>query len=229
MDAWGRVLPGMSPSYESSASFTGGAKIHAAIGALAGWSALGLQYGLMLRPALADGTALGTTARFFSYFTILTNLLVTVAYTAMLLPRRGELVRFFTRPSILTGIALSIVLVGVAYSVLLRKIWDPQGWQLVADHLLHDLAPVLFLAFWIVWVPKRGLTASQVWRWALYPIVFFAYALVQARVTRWYPYPFLDAGELGYVAVLRNAAIILALFIIAGFAMVAAGRRYGRS
>lgn len=219
----------MSPVHESPMTPSRGAKIHAAAGAVSGWCALALQYSLMIRPALADGTALGTTMRFFSYFTILTNLLVTVACTAMLLPRRGEFVRTFTRPSVLTGIALSIALVGVAYSVLLRRIWDPQGWQLVADHLLHDLAPVLFVAFWILWVPKHGLTASHVWRWALYPILFFAYALTQARVTGWYPYPFLDAGELGYLAVLRNAAIILVLFIVAGFMMVAAGRRFGRS
>jgi hypothetical protein len=202
-------------------------KAHAAAGALVGWFALALQYALMIGPALAEGTALGTTVRFFSYFTILTNLLVAAACSAMFLSS-GETRRFFTRPSILTGIALSIALVAIAYSILLRRIWDPQGWQLVADHLLHDVVPLLFVAFWVVWVPKRALTASHVWRWALYPIAFFAYALAQAKVTGWYPYPFLDAADLGYAAVLRNGSIILVLFVAAGFAMVAAGRRFSR-
>ena len=219
----------MSPVHESSVTPSASMKVHAAIGAAVGWFALGLQYAVMIRPAIAEGTALGTTVRFFSYFTILTNLLVAAACTAMLLRPGSETRRFFTRPSILTGIALSIALVAIAYSILLRGTWDPQGWDLVADHLLHDVAPLLFVAFWVVWVPKRGLTASYVWRWALYPIAFFAYAIAQARVTGWYPYPFLDAGELGYAAVVRNALAILGLFLAGGFAMVAGGRRFSRS
>jgi hypothetical protein len=218
----------MSPVHESQVAPSGAMKTHAAVGALVGWFALGLQYALMIRPAIAEGTALGTTIRFFSYFTILTNLLVAIAYSAMLRPRRDE-TGFFTRPAVTSGIALSIALVGIAYSLLLRHIWDPQGWQLVADHLLHDVAPLLFVAYWALWIPKRGLTASHVWRWALYPIAYFTYALVQARMTDWYPYPFLDAGEIGYAVVLRNATVILALFITAGFAMVAGARRFSRS
>src|SRR5688500_4280423 len=217
----------MSPVYESSIAPSRAMKVHAAIGAAVGWFALVLQYVLMIRPAIAEGTALGTTVRFFSYFTMLTDLLDAMAYTAMLLPR-GETRRVYTRPSILTGIALSIALVATAYSILLRSTWNPQGWDLVADHLLHDVAPLLFVAVWVLWVPKHGLTASYVWRRAWYPIALFTYAIVQARGTGWYPYPFLDAGELGYSAVVRSALVILALFLAAGFAMVAGGRRFGR-
>lgn len=203
-------------------------RVHAVLGALVGWFALGLQYALMIRPALADGGALGTSLRFFSYFTILTNLLVALVYTAVLLPGGAERRRFFTRPDVQSGIALSIAMVGVGYSLLLRRIWDPQGWQLVADRLLHDLAPLLYVAFWLLWVPKRALTWSDVWRWSLYPVVFFAYALAQARLTSWYPYPFVDVGALGYLTVLRNALVILALFLVAGFSMVAGAHRFSR-
>ena len=203
-----------------------GMTVHAVIGAALGWFALGLQYALLVRGF--DGGAAAATVRFFSFFTILTNTLVAVAYTAVLLSSRTAIARFFTRPGVQSGIALSIALVGVVYSLLLRRIWDPQGWQLVADRLLHDLAPLLYVAFWLMWVPKGGLQYPDAGRWALYPMAYFAYALTQARLTGWYPYPFLDVSALGYVAVLRNAAIILAVFMAAGLTMVAASRRFTR-
>ena len=198
---------------------------HAAVGAAAAWIGLALQYAVFVR-----GNELGfvgATIRFISFFTILTNTLVACAFTAVLMGNRDR-DRFFTRPAVQSGVALAIALVGVAYSLLLRHTWDPQGWQLVADHLVHDVVPVLFVAFWVFWVPKRALTASMVWRWALYPVAFFAYAVLQARLTGWYPYPFIDASELGYLVVLRNALAILALFLVAGGLMVAAGRRFSR-
>ena len=201
------------------------ARIHAALGALLAWSGLVLQYGIMVRGS--ELGSLGATVRFFSYFTILTNTVVACAFTASLIePRNAS--RFFTRPSVQSGIALAIALVGVAYSLLLRRIWDPQGWQRVADHLLHDVVPVLFVAYWVLWVPKDALTPSLVWGWALYPVAYFAFAIAQARLTGWYPYPFIDVTSLGYAAVVRNALVILALFVAAGLLMVIAGRRFGR-
>ena len=203
-----------------------GLTAHAAVGAALGWLALGLQYALLVRGF--EGGAVSATVRFFSFFTILTNTLVAVAYTAILRPGRSAIAMFFTRPRVQSGIALSIALVGVVYSLLLRRIWDPRGWQLVADHLLHDLAPLVYVAFWLMWVPKGGLQYSDAARWASYPVAYFTCALAQALLTKWYPYPFLDAGVLGYAAVLRNAVTILAVFMAVGLAMVAASRRFTR-
>ena len=202
-----------------------GRRIHAAIGAAAAWVGLVLQYAILVRGS--ELGPVGATIRFFSYFTILTNVLVACTFTAIVLERRDH-EGFFTRMSVQSGIALAIALVGVAYSLLLRRIWDPQGWQRVADHLLHDAVPVLFVAFWVMWVPKAELRPAMVWRWALYPVTYFAYAILQARFTNWFPYPFIDVPSLGYAAVIRNALVILALFVAAGLVMVVAGRRFSR-
>jgi hypothetical protein len=63
-------------------------RIYAAVGALLGWFALALQLYLMLVQS-PPGTAalLGTVITFISFFTILTNLLVALVFSAVALPR----------------------------------------------------------------------------------------------------------------------------------------------
>ena len=61
--------------------------------AVIGWSALALQYVLMIGPA--DGWAvLERTVNFFSFFTILSNVLVALAFTGPLLNGERRLARW---------------------------------------------------------------------------------------------------------------------------------------
>lgn len=65
-------------------------RIYAIAGALLGWSALVLQlYLILIQSPPPGGTMLGTVITFFSFFTILTNLLVALVFTALVL--RAEL------------------------------------------------------------------------------------------------------------------------------------------
>ena len=64
---------------------------------------------------------------------------------------------------------MSIAVVGLAYSILLRHLWHPEGWQFVADELLHDVMPLLFLAYWWLCVPKGTLRLKHLPLWLIYP------------------------------------------------------------
>ena len=112
-----------------------------------------------------------------------------------------------------SGIAVSIALVGLAYSLLLRHLWQPEGWQFIADELLHDVMPVLFIGYWWFCVPKGSLRLRHIGLWMLYPLVYFGYILLRGNLLAAYPYPFIDVATLGYPQVLINAGGILAGFI----------------
>jgi hypothetical protein len=62
-----------------------------------------------------------------------------------------------------------IAIVGIVYSLLLRHIWNPQGWQIVADVLLHDLIPLLYVAYWVIFVRKSSLLWKHAVWWLAYP------------------------------------------------------------
>jgi hypothetical protein len=56
--------------------------------------------------------------------------------------------RFFTKPSVRTAILVYIIIVAVSYHYLLAKLWNPQGWQLVANAIEHIVALALYVIDW---------------------------------------------------------------------------------
>ncbi len=197
-----------------------------AMAALLGWFALGLQLILTVQLALDHRRSVPAALwQWIGYFTITTNVLVALALGASALGARGETKRFFGRPDVHSMIAMSIVIVSVIYNVLLRQLWHPQGWHLLADVLLHDVMPLLFVLHWWLVIPKASLHWRQVGAWQIYPAAYFLYALARGALNGWYPYPFLNVPTLGYGQVLINAAVILLAFVVVALVLVALARR----
>lgn len=199
-----------------------GPRAIAGVIAALGWFALALQLVLIIAATrAAGGSAAGAVLNYLSFFTILTNILVAVVMTATALGRPPS-------ASLHGAATLSIAVVGLIYSLVLRSIWDPQGWQKVADALLHDVVPVLAILFWLAFARRGGLKASHIPVWLVYPLVFFACAMARGAVDGWYPYPFLDAGRIGYRVVLQNAVVVTAVFAALAAVLVGLDRGLAR-
>ncbi|TBN45593.1 Pr6Pr family membrane protein [Pseudomonas sp. BGI-2] len=196
-----------------------------AVAAVLGWSGLAIQLYLILYSRWTlEASLLGGLLSFFSYFTVLTNTLVAVVLTCEWTPRESAARRWFLQPWVSSAIAVSIVVVGLAYSVLLRHLWHPEGWQLLADELMHDVMPLLFLAYWWLCVPKGTLRLRHIGLWVIYPLVYFAYSLLRGHELAVYPYPFIDVGTLGYPQVFVNAGGLLAGFVVIALLLIALDR-----
>ena len=134
-----------------------------ATAALAGWVGLAIQQYLILYSRWTSGASLlGGLISFFSFFTVLTNTLVVVVLSYALVKRDSGAKRFFLAPRISSAIAASIVVVSLAYNLLLRHLWSPQGFQFIADELLHDVMPLLFVVYWWRCVPKGPLRLKHI-------------------------------------------------------------------
>ena len=68
---------------------------------------------------------LGTVITFFSFFTILTNILVATVFTADLLPPGWG--QWFNRPSVQAGTAVYIAIVGTHLSATAAPPMEPAG------------------------------------------------------------------------------------------------------
>lgn len=197
-------------------------KRYVAAAALAGWVGLAIQQYLIFYSRWEAGASLmGGLINFFSFFTVLTNTLAAVVLSYALVKRPSAAQRFFLAPAVSSGIAVSIVVVGVAYNLLLRHLWQPEGFQFIADELLHDVMPVLFALYWWRCVPKGQLRLTHIGLWVIYPLVYFGYALLRGDLLGQYQYPFIDVSTLGYPQVFVNAGGILAGFVL--IALLVAG------
>lgn len=182
------------------------------------WFALVLQFIIVLTSEVNRSLTIAERIiRYFSFFTILTNLIVAIATSSIAFFPTSKLGRFFAKPSTPTAVAVYISIVGLVYSLFLRTVWDPQGWQAVADHLLHDAVPLAFVIYWFALAPKTGITWIDPLKWLIYPLSYMAYSLIRGAVVSWYPYWFVDVTMLGYPTTLTNASMVVIAFALVGF------------
>lgn len=194
--------------------------------ALSGWFALISQLYIIIENRVVSVSE--TIVRYFSFFTILTNIMVALCATVLLLSPVSKPGKFFAKASTLTAIGVYIVVVGVVYNTILRFLWQPQGLQYVVDELLHTFIPVLFILFWILYMPKDGLKYTNAMSWLLYPLVYLLYTALHGEISGYYPYPFINVIELGYKRVFINALILLFVFLGLSLFLIAVGKYRGR-
>jgi hypothetical protein len=188
--------------------------------AVVAWIGLGVQFG---SSAMVQGSVGAAAWHLLLFFTILTNLGLAASFTGVALGKPS-----FGTPALLGGMTLSIVLVGVVYSLLLAGTVVLSGGDRFANVIMHYAMPILTPFFWLIYVPKGGLRARDPLIWAAYPLTYLAYALARGEIEGQYPYPFLDVGKFGWAATASNAAGIAAGFLIAGYLIVWMDRRLAK-
>ncbi len=196
-------------------------KLHLAIISLLGWFALIAQLYINLQnKEIPTGEIL---IRYFSYFTILTNIIVAVCCTSLLFSNKSKLSTFFAKTGNFTAIAVYILIVGMIYNAILRSTWHPEGLQRIVDELLHVVVPLYYLIIWIFFVPKAKLKIRGVALWLIYPLVYFIFVLIRGNFSGYYPYPFLNVTRFGINPILINAVAIMAVFILVSVILIAIG------
>lgn len=205
---------------------TGAASAWRIVFAIVGWSAIALQYGLAM--TAATRSPLGSTVVFFSYFTILTNVLVALAMAAPAVAPNSRLGRWTTTEGIRAAIAMYATVVGVIYHLFLHATWNPQGLAWVANIALHYVMPVAMVLDWLLFVPKGRLRWIDAPRWLAFPLIYGLWTVIHGALIGWYPYWFIDIGALGWGTALRNFSALLVFFLILGLGVVALDRAIGR-
>lgn len=185
-------------------------------------AALVLQTVLVLQGGrVLDETAippLGTRLlRLVSYFTIQSNVLVAVV-TGMLTLDPARDGRWFRVLRLDAVVAIAVT--GLVHLVLLAPLLDLHGVDAVADTLLHKVVPLLAVTGWLVFGPRPRVARRTVGLALIWPVAWLVYTLLMGQVNGWYPYPFVDVGQLGLGRVLLNCAGVTVLFL-ALFALVA--------
>lgn len=170
------------------------------------------------RAGFAGSTGL---VNFFSYFTILSNILGIVVF---LLGGIGLLRGGTGAPDLLRGAAaLYLVITGVVYGIALAHYDTPQVIPWV-NAVVHKVTPLVFLLDWLLDPPRRPLRLPRAAAvWLAFPVVFLVYSLARGPAAQWYPYPFLDPRGHGYVRVALSCVLVAAAFVVIGAGLCWAG------
>ena len=200
--------------------------LSALLAAIAG-GALILQLVLLLSLTRDSIGPLLATIRYFSYFTILSNIAVALVCSWVAFGTAARIESLFAT-RLRGAAALYIAVTGGIYVTVLRSLWQPQGAQWLADMLLHYVVPLLYLLLWLAFSPKGRLRWSDAMRWLVFPLAYLLWALWRGSWAHEYPYPFLDLAVLGLPKVLRNALAVAGLFLALGLVLVAIDRALGR-
>ncbi|MFL6098788.1 MAG: Pr6Pr family membrane protein [Actinomycetales bacterium] len=156
-----------------------------------------------------NGVSTGTrVVRMLSYFTIQSNILVAVSSWGLVIrPQRAGLLWRIVRLDALAGIAVT----GIVYSIALAGTQELHGWALACDVAFHYVVPIATVLTWLVFGPRGRIDSTTVLGGLIWPVLWFGYTLLHGAVSDWYPYHFVDVGDLGYPRALLNALIITVL------------------
>jgi len=145
----------------------------------------------------------------FAFFTIQSNLIVgATTLLAVRLDRSSMVFRVFR----LIGL-VAITVTGLVYHVALSRLFDLEGWHQLGNQLVHTAVPILAVACWLVFGPRRLTSARVAWLSLLFPLAWVAFTLIRGAGWHWYPYPFIDVTTLGYGKVALNCVWVALLLL----------------
>lgn len=196
------------------------------LASIVAWTGLALMFLVMI--SNKSGVHLWNgIVNYFSYFTILSNILVALSFTFSWLGSQTVPGRFFLRPAVRAGIAVYITVTGLVYLLILSDTPRPNEMSRFATIILHYVVPPMYVVDWLLFVPKRTLSFGNVSAWPLFPLAYAAYTLVRGTWTGYYPYPFMNAAKLGYARVGMNCLYLLVAIVALGLLFVAIDRKLG--
>ncbi|NHM02589.1 Pr6Pr family membrane protein [Flavobacterium difficile] len=198
-----------------------------AIGFILGGFAVIGQFVVMLQNRQVEITE--TIIRFFSYFTILTNILVVLYFTSRITIFKNTYLSKLSKNGTITAVTAFIMVVGLVYQFLLRGTWQPTGIQKIIDELLHSVIPLYVLVYWLKFATKTDLIIKEIKIWLWYPITYFVYIIIRGHFSGFYPYPFIHVTEIGYQQVLINAVLVTLFFLFIMGGLIVIGNKTRKS
>ncbi|WP_208815955.1 Pr6Pr family membrane protein [Micromonospora echinofusca] len=175
-----------------------------------------------------------TVTGLLPYFTIQSNVAVglVAGYAAWL--------AWHDRPAlspVFTGaVTLYITITGVVYHLVLANPASPFAMpqpdrdlvDAAGNQFLHTVVPLLAVLDWLILQPRGRLRLRYAGYWLAFPLGYLGFALLRGLVVDHYPYPFVDAGQLGYLGVAVSAVFFAVAFWLLGLAFVGLDRGLAR-
>ncbi|MFI5498838.1 Pr6Pr family membrane protein [Nocardia asteroides] len=184
-----------------------------------GFGVLGLVTLLWIPLRNIDSAAFSLT-NYLSYFTIESNVLgVGVLLAGGLVAPQSH------RWQVIRGaVTLYMLITMVVYAVLLANI-DVMLTDKWINDIMHRYLPLVLVLDWaLVAMPRRlRVTPELIGQWLIFPLIYGIYTLIRGPIVDWYPYPFIDPRQQGYLSMTLGLVVLTLVFAVLAVAMASLG------
>ena len=202
-------------------------EIYRGLFALIGWATLALQYWLHY-VGRGELTPFAQFLNYFSYFTILTNILAAILLTLPVVAGDRPIGRWAAYEGPRSAVTMFIVVVGLSYHFLLAATWNPQGLLYPVNMILHYVMPIAMLIDWLAFTPKGRLRWIDPVKWLAFPLAYGVWTVIHGLTAHWWPYWFINIEDLGWARAGAGFAALLVFFLAVGLILVLIDRTLGR-
>ena len=176
---------------------------------------------------VSDRMAVGLFRPFeyFAFFSIDSSIfagLVLAISGLTLLQGKDESERLHTLRLVAT---VSMIVVGVVYHALLGdSAVDPRDigydWPVIPNLVIHTYAPIAIVVDYLLSIRGYKPSWRKAWWVVAYPLAWLGFSLIRGILDGWWPYWFINPGEVGVTGMLGYVLMIAAAFIALGFVVL---------
>lgn len=160
-----------------------------------------------------NSSAVGRLIDTYSYFTILSVLLVAVIMTILAIKPSGH-GRVFKVLRLDTLVMITVT--GIIFWALLAGTFTPLGIDVISNQFDHTITPVVTIVVFLLVGPRNWIRWWTIPAAIVLPLAWAVYTLVRGSFIQAYPYTFLDVSKWGLASVLTTTAMIMVFGIVIG-------------
>ncbi|RZU66916.1 hypothetical protein EV379_3286 [Microterricola gilva] len=214
VDEAGRAAVAGAPARHWASALTGTTAARVWHGVVAAMTLTGVSmeiYTILVDTIPDVGQTVVLLGLLFSYFTILSNVLVGVTCLMLVIDphRDGPIFRIARLDAV-----LCMAITGIVYNTVLAGLQELSKAGEVSNFFMHQAGPLLAVLGWFVVGPRPRVDRSTIWWSMAAPLAWIAYTFVAGAVSGHYPYPFMRATEIGYPAALLNTGVVVVIFLV---------------
>lgn len=173
------------------------------------------------------------------YYTVLSNLLVTVFVVYLVLKevREGNLVGRRKLERAKGGVTMAILITFTIYHFMLAPLVTAEQYWNVRNFLVHYIVPLGFLLDTLFLDSRKSYRWFDPLLWTLVPLMYSAWAIFNGLVTRFevphspdspFAYFFINVSKYGWTQVAQNSAGIFVSYVLGGYVLLLIKRYVGR-
>lgn len=172
------------------------------------------------------------------YYTILSNLLVTVFvfYLVYKEAKEGKLTGRQGLEQVKGGVTMAILITFTIYHFLLSPLVTAEQYWNVRNFLVHYIVPLGFLLDTLFWDSRKKYRWFDPLVWTAVPLAYSVFGVLNGLVLGLdvphssdspFPYFFINVTKYGWAQVAQNSAGIFVSYVVGGYALLLVKRYVG--